>query len=240
MKSRTSFALALAAGLVLAWPHAVAAGDDDKKEAPQIKIPEPGVPQIMNIEGRYVRAAYNNEGYAILGYKAANLSVGEKWMLLEFGVTVRDGVKEYELKREHLTLTTPDDKTIPLASKADYLSGETRALENREKVQRDSINYFPPSATRACRIGFFAHTNQQVMSWDQVNLTDDRACLGRLFFKIPEGITHGQHWLNVQFKDSVVRVPFRILTKEEDKFLDKNYKSIEKQVEEAFRPPKKN
>src|SRR5262245_10792034 len=107
MKGKTLSALALAAGLALAGPHA-AAGGDDKKEAPTVKIPDAGVPQIMTIEGRYVRAAYNNEGYAILGYKLANLSVGENWMLLEFGVTVRDGVKEYELKREHITLTTPD------------------------------------------------------------------------------------------------------------------------------------
>jgi hypothetical protein len=35
-----------------------------------------------------------------------------------------------------------------------------------------------------------------------------------------------------------VRVPFRILTKDEEKLLDKNYKSIEKQVEEAFAPKK--
>ena len=39
------------------------------QEPPKVKIPEPGVPQIMTIEGRYVRAAYNNEGYAILGYR---------------------------------------------------------------------------------------------------------------------------------------------------------------------------
>jgi len=36
-----------------------------------------------------------------------------------------------------------------------------------------------------------------------------------------------------------VRVPFRILTKDEEKTLDKNYKSIEKQVKEAFAPKKK-
>ena len=47
------------------------------------------------MEGRYVRAAYNNEGYAILGYKLANLSVGEKWMLLEVGFALRDGVPYY-------------------------------------------------------------------------------------------------------------------------------------------------
>ena len=35
---------------------------------------------------------------------------------------------------------------------------------------------------------------------------------------------------------SVIRVPFRILTKEEDKLLDKNYKDIKKQVDEAFKP----
>jgi hypothetical protein len=40
----------------------------------------------------------------------------------------------------------------------------------------------------------------------------------------------------VKFAKSVVRAPFRILTKEEDKLLDKNYKDIKKQVDEAFKP----
>jgi hypothetical protein len=36
-----------------------------------------------------------------------------------------------------------------------------------------------------------------------------------------------------------VRVPFRILTEDEEKTLSKNYKAISKQIEEAFKPPKK-
>ena len=71
-----------------------------------------------------------------------------------------------------------------------------------------------------------------------MDLSNDRACVGRLYFRIPGGITYGQHWLNVKFQNSLVRVPFRILTKEEEQFFEKNYKSIEKQVEEAFRPKK--
>ncbi len=59
---------------------------------------------------------------------------------------------------------------------------------------------------------------------DEIELSNERACLGRLYFKIPGGITYGQHWLNVKFEKSLVRVPFRILTKEEEKILDKNYK----------------
>ena len=42
----------------------------------------------------------------------------------------------------------------------------------------------------------------------------------------------------MKFENSLVRVPFRILTKEEEQFLSKNYKGIEKQVEEAFKPKK--
>jgi hypothetical protein len=238
MKAVTVSSFVLA-GLVALSPLA-GADDKPKQEAPKIKIPEPGVPQVMTMEGRYVRAAYNNEGYVILGYRLVNMSVGEKWMLLEVGMTVREGVKDYKLTRDKVSLETPDGKTIPMASIEEFRKGDTRALESREKVQRDSINYFPPSAYHACRIGFFSQLEQRAMSWDEVELSQERACLGRIYFEIPGGITYGQHWLNVKFKDSLVRVPFRVLTKEEDKMLDKNYKSIEKQVEEAFKPPKKS
>ena len=52
---------------------------------------------------------------------------------------------------------------------------------------------------------------------------------------MPGGIAYGQHWLNVKFEKSVMRVPFRILTKEEEKLLSKNYKDIRKQVQDAFK-----
>jgi hypothetical protein len=209
------------------------------QEKPIIKIPQPGVSQIMTMEGNFVRASYNNEGYVILGYQLANRSVGEDWMLLEVGVTVRDGVKYQKLERTDLSLETPDGKTIPLPTMNEYREGDTRALQQREKVQRDSINYFPPSASQACRLGFFADLESPAMAYDETELSSTRACLGRLYFKIPGGITYGQHWLNVKFEQSLIRVPFRILTKEEEKLLSKNYKDIKKQVDAAFKPKKK-
>jgi len=205
------------------------------QQPPKVEIPKPGVPQIMTLEGRYIRGAYNNEGYAILGYRIVNQSVGEEWVLLEVGLALRDGVQSYDLKRDALSLDTPGGKTIPLASNSEYTDAHLSALEAREKVQRDSINYFPPNVNQACRIGFFADLDQRAMSWDEVEMSNQRGCVGRLYFHVPGGITYGQYWLNVKFAKSVVRVPFRVLTKEEDKFLDKNYKSIEKQVEEAFK-----
>jgi hypothetical protein len=86
------------------------------QDKPVVPMPKPGVPEIMTLEGKFVRAAYNNEGYVILGYQPANRSVGEEWMLLEVGMTVLDRTPAYRLKREALSLETPDGKTLPLPS----------------------------------------------------------------------------------------------------------------------------
>jgi hypothetical protein len=77
------------------------------------------------------------------------------------------------------------------------------------------------------------------MAYDEVELSSSRACVGRLYFHVPGGITYGQHWLNVKFENSLIRVPFRILTQDEEKLLSKNYKDISKQVKDAFSPKKK-
>ncbi len=236
MRALNVLLLALVA-VVSAQP--MAARGDARAQAPKVAIPKPGVPEIMTIEGTWVRAAYNNEGYAIIGYHIANMSVGEEWMLLDFGTTLRDGVGSQKLVRESISLETPDGKTIPMADNQAYRAANLSALQNRAKVTRDSINYFPPGASRACRIGFFAELGQRAMSYDEVELSTQRACLGQLFFQVPGGIKYGQHWLNVKFKDSLVRVPFRILTKEEEKLLSQNYGDIRKQVQDAFKPPKK-
>ena len=46
------------------------------QDKPVVAMPKPGVPEIMTLEGKFARAAYNNEGYVILGYQLANRSVG--------------------------------------------------------------------------------------------------------------------------------------------------------------------
>ena len=56
-----------------------------------VKPPQATVPQVFTLEGEFVRVAYNNEGYVTLGYRIANGSVGEEWMYLQAGVTLRFG-----------------------------------------------------------------------------------------------------------------------------------------------------
>ena len=202
----------------------------------EMKKPEPGVPQIFTLTGEFVRIAYNNEGYVSLGYRTANQSVGEEWMLLEVGATLREGVKEQKLLREAFSIDTPAGGSVPLASQVDYMKANLTALDMRADTVRDSINYFPSGAVQACRIGFFAVVSQtRQMPFDEVNVSYRRACLGRLYFQVPGGIKHGQHYLNVKFEKSLIRVPFRILTKEEEKEFRKTWPDIKKEHEKTFK-----
>jgi hypothetical protein len=219
---------------------AALASSAPQSQPPAVQIPKPGVAEIMTIEGEFVRVAYNNEGYISLGYRTANQSIGEEWMLLEVGATVRHGKPNFKLTRAAISLDTPDGKTIPLPTNSEYRQSDLRALEKRSTVVRDSINYFPPGASSACRIGFFAPVDSRELPYDEVELSWQRGCVGRLYFKVPGGIQYGQHWLNVQFEESLVRVPFRILTEQERKTLSKHYGDIRKQVQDAFKKKKEN
>jgi hypothetical protein len=60
-------------------------------------------------------------------------------------MTLMERVRDYRLKREAVTLDTPDG-TLPLPSIEEYRANEAKlqALQQRLKVQRDSIDYFPP------------------------------------------------------------------------------------------------
>ena len=237
MSSGRALSLAFV-GLMSLWPLQTT-GDAQSQEKPLAQLPQPGVPQVITMEGKFVRASYNREGYVILGYQASNRSIGEEWMLLEVGMTILDDVPDFRMNRSAISLETPDGKTIPLPTIMEHRGGNTQAIQQRAKVQRDSINYFPTRASKACALLFFPDLASRALPFDDVDLSNDRACLGRLYFRIPGGITYGQHWLNVKFEKSLVRVPFRILTEEEEKFFSKNYKAIDKQVKEAFKPKKK-
>src|SRR3954466_4635853 len=104
------------------------------QEPPTVQIPQSGLPQVITMEGKFVRAAYNNEGYVILGYQASNHSVGDEWMLLEVGMTVLDKVPAYTITRADISLETPDGKTTPLPSISEQREGRVQPIQMRAKV----------------------------------------------------------------------------------------------------------
>ena len=92
------------------------------------------------------------------------------------------------------------------------------------------------------RLGFFSDLDQRAPCRGTSPTSRTRAaCVGQLYFHIIlAACRDGQHWLNIKFAHNN---PFACrsgsLTKEEQKTLSKNYSSIKKQVEAAFKPKKK-
>ncbi len=183
------------------------------------------------VEGQYIRVAENDEGWVVVGYDTANESVGQKWMLLNVGITLQKGVESYKLTRDDIYLVDSDNKIIPLPSQGEYLKADLRGLDARANMQSNSVNYFPPSSNVPCRIGFFADSSTpgRTLAYDQVDLSNNRDCLGRVYFQIPDGIQYGLYNLDVKFANSTVRVPIKIMTKEEAKAFEQQWKEERKE-----------
>jgi len=205
-------------------------------QAPQVQMPKPTVPEIFTLEGEFVRIAYNNEGFATIGYRMAQEEVGKDWVLLAVGITLRKPTKDFTMKRASLSLTTPDGKRLPLPTQQQYQGANLQALNMRAQVMNDSINYFPPDASQPCAIKFFANLDSAFpLAYDQTELSWQRVCLGRLYFNVPGGIQLGQHFLNIKFANSELQVPFRTVSKEDEKVLRKKWDDIKKAHEAALK-----
>jgi len=158
-------------------------------QEPEVKKPQPTVPEIFTIKGQFVRIAYNSEGWTTLGYRTANDSQGQDWLMVEVGLSLRKPTKNQTLTRDSFTLKMSDGSIVPMATQKEYNgAGYLRALNARANTVRDSINYFPVEANQACAVGFFSDPTKgaRSISYDQFELSFRRACLGRLFFKLPE------------------------------------------------------
>ena len=186
----------------------------------------------VGVEGQFVRVAETEEGWVVLGYRVANESVNQEWMLLDVGMTVLKGVKSQKITRDQIKLVTPDKKVLDLATQQEYekARGSLGVMEKRADMVGDSINYFPPGANDPCRIGFFANPARlrPELAYDEVELASTRACVGRLFFQVPGGIQLGNYNLDVVFANSIVKVPMKIMTKDEAKEFEQKWKEAQK------------
>ena len=232
----TAVAAAAVICVIASVPAPLAAQVQPKGSLEGMTAPKPEVPEIFTLAGQFVRMAYNNEGYTVLGYRMVQNEVGNQWALLEVGVTLREGVKDFTMTRDAFSLKAPDGKTIPLATQQEYMKApDLRSLNKRAKMANDSINYFPPGANHPCAIKFFTDVTSPGLSYDHVDLGDQRDCLGRLYFHLPEGIQVGQYFLNVKFATSTIQVPFRIFTKEQAKDFQKQWQDLKKAHDASYK-----
>ena len=159
-------------------------------------------------------------------------------MQLEVGLTMRSPAKDFTLKREHLSIKTPDGSTIGLATQKEYAeAGYLRALNQRMRVMRDSINYFPVEANRALQHPVLRQPRRggPQLAYDQVELSTTRGCVGRLYFHLPGGSKSASTGSTSPSARAMVQLPFRILTKEEAKQFSKSWEDLKQAHDESYK-----
>jgi hypothetical protein len=165
----------------------------------------PGVERL----GKSILKQFGPELWTVLGYRFANSQLGDEWMILEVGLSSPNG-QSAEVNREEIFLLSPSGNRIPLATQRQFneVWGTLRSTISRANVDRDPLDYFPPSRIE-CAIQFFVAPGQGV-SFDQVTLNDRRGCFGRLFFNVPGGIQAGRWVLGIDLEESEIRIPFEL------------------------------
>jgi hypothetical protein len=165
----------------------------------------PGVDRM----GQYVLKQFGPELWTVLGYRFANSQLGDEWMILEVGLSSPNG-QSAKVTREDIFLLSPSGNRIPLATQRQFNEawGALRPVIQRANVDRDPLEYFPPSRIE-CAIQFFVAPGQGV-SFDEVTLNDRRGCFGRLFIQVPGGIQAGRWTLGIDLEESEIRIPFEL------------------------------
>jgi len=185
--------------------------------------------QHVAVKGTFVRVAANDEGWVVVGYRVANESVGEKWMLLDVGITLTKTDATHTLTRDDLKLVTPNNTVISLPTQEEFekVRGSLAPLVKRAATVRDRIDYFPRGANRRYALDLFVDPTAlkpQVVR-DPVDLSGSFGYVGRIYFEVPGGIRIGNYNLDVRFANSIVKVPMEIMTKDREKEFTKEWKA---------------
>jgi hypothetical protein len=166
---------------------------------------DPGVDRV----GKYLLMSKIPDFEVVIGYRHAQQSLGAPWLLLEVAMTSPSG-EIAVVERKNVSVQTPDGATIPLATQREFNEayGTLQSFIRSADVVRDPMDYWPPRK-ETCPIEFFVAPGTAV-SFDQVTVSDFRACQGRFLFKIPGGVQPGRYVLNIDIKDSKLSIPITI------------------------------
>jgi hypothetical protein len=165
----------------------------------------PGVDRL----GEYILRQEGPELVTVVGYRFASSTLGDEWLILEVGLTSPNG-QTARVTRKDIFVRNPAGNNIPVATQTEFTQayGSLRSTLAKANVDRDPLDYFPPSRIE-CPIQFFVAPGEGV-SFDEVTLNDRRGCYGRLFFKVPGGIQAGRWVLGVDLPESEIRIPFEL------------------------------
>ncbi len=136
--------------------------------------------------GRATVEYLSDEVAAVANYDYSQKNHQGPWLLMGFAVQGRKG--PIVIKRDDLTLRTPDERSIPVATQQLFLQDSTLLtplMQNASIWSRSLDDYFPSRPAQRT-VNFFARPGAGVVH-DSVMTHPDEVATGDLLFKAPDG-----------------------------------------------------
>jgi uncharacterized protein YceK len=141
-----------------------------------------------------------------VSYRFAEINLGLDWLLVDVAAT---GSKRLsvELKREKISLRTPDGDIVPLPEQEELgeAFGSIRAANKRASVASEPLRYW--GGRRLCNLNFLVEPGTDIVM-RSIWVNDERWCVGRFYFPIDKGVQPGRYELRIDLPESKVRIPF--------------------------------
>ena len=142
-----------------------------------------------------------------LSYRFAKANPTGNWLLLDTVMTSSSA--PIEVPRGAFAVRTPTGEVVPLASEdafsAEY--GQLAPTIARANLSREPMGYLIRQRFRPIR--FFAQSGHGLV-FPTVWLDQWHNALGRLFFRLPDGVQKGRYDLLINLPESHVVIPFTI------------------------------
>jgi hypothetical protein len=156
--------------------------------------------------GKFILMNKGSEAETLIGYRYAQQNLGAPWLLLEAAMTSPPN-QTATIKRENVSVTTPEGKTIQLATQKDVNEawGVVMPIVNAADVVRDPMNYWQPRR-KTLLMRFYVAPGSGI-SYDEFSVNNFRVCEGRFLFEIPGGVQAGRYVLTIGLEESEVILP---------------------------------
>ena len=191
-KRRPSFALVVAAALLLLGAAVASAGPTVTEETRQAGA------TVIVYTGPKIDIA--------ISYRFVKLNPSGTWFFLDTAMTASAPI---EIPRTAISLRTPSGAVVALASQEEFGKDYPRLAGEliRASVTREPMAYLIPHKYR--RLDFFTEPGRG-LAFPSVWLDEWHNNYGRLFFQLANGIQSGNYELLIDLHDSQVAIPFTI------------------------------
>jgi hypothetical protein len=147
--------------------------------------------------------------WVVVEYQYAATAIGERWLMLDVGVTAVEG-RDVSVDRDSVFVRTPAGRRVPLATQSEFsaaYSGLRSQLRRATVLQNASYSF--PATRGPCRFEFFNEPGGGI-TFDSVWINQRRVCYERFLFGVPGGVVPGRWVLGIDLEASDVRIPFQM------------------------------